>query len=93
MSINFVIGPPCSGKSYFIENTFSKNSIIIDIWDYQKDLPYFNVENIIESYELAKKNLIEAIKNNPDKQIIFEHTLLKAIRRKLYLDAIRKRRN
>jgi len=89
MSINFVIGPPCGGKSYFIKNTFSKDSIIIDIWDYQKDLPYFNVENVTESYELAKKNLIEVIKNNPDKQIIFEHTLLKAIRRKLYLDAIR----
>ena len=89
MSINFVIGPPCSGKSYFIENTFSKDSIIIDLWDYQKDLPYFNVENITESYELAKKDLIRKIQNNPDKQIIFEHTLLKSIRRKPYLDAIR----
>ena len=89
MSINFVIGPPCGGKSYFIKNTFPKDSIIIDIWDYQKDLFYFTPTNIMESYELAKKDLIKAIKNNPKKTIVFEHTLLRAIRRKVYIDAIK----
>ena len=89
MSINFVIGPPCSGKSYFIKNTFSKDAIIIDLWDYQKDLFYFNISNVTESYELVKKDLIRSIKNNPEKQIIFEHTLLKKERRKVYIDAVK----
>lgn len=84
--INFVIGPPCAGKSTFIKATFS-DAIVIDLWDYQKD-DFVTIENIMRSYEMAKKALIEAIKTN-NKQIVFEHTLLKAKRRKPYIEAIR----
>ena len=45
-------------------------------------------EVVAKSYELIKDDMIECIKNKED--FIMEHTLLKAIRRKYYIDEIRK---
>lgn len=85
--ITIVMGIAAAGKSYFIKNNFS-NDKIIDLWDFQKDLFYYSYENILKSYEQAKDAFIEAIKNNED--VVLEHTLLKAKRRKYYIDEIRR---
>lgn len=87
--INFVIGPAVSGKSTFIKNTF-KNCKVVDLWDFQKDLDFFTIENILDSYKKTEEELIRQITASKNKTIILEHTLLRAERRKPYIDAIKK---
>ena len=84
--INFVIGPPCAGKSTFIKSTFP-NATIIDLWDFQKNT-VCNIVTILESYEKVKEALINAIKSD-DSLIVLEHTLLRAERRVPYIEAIK----
>lgn len=89
MSVMFVIGPSCSGKSTYIENRYP-NIKKIDLYDYQKHLferKFFSIPDILKSYEDCKIAIIEAVKNNED--IVVEHTLSKASKRKEYIDAIR----
>lgn len=86
-NIKIVMGPACAGKSYFIKENFP-TATVIDLYDYQKTRPYLNSEGIMESYEECKNALVEAIKENKE-EIVLEHTLLKAKRRKVYIDAIR----
>lgn len=88
MAINFVIGPPCAGKSHFIKNVF-KDAVVVDLWEFQKDIPVFTRENLAESYTNTLNALTEAIEDNPDSEIVLEHTLLKAIRRQPYIEAVR----
>jgi len=80
----FVIGLPCSGKSTFIQNNFS-DFYKIDLFDYQENIPR-TVEGVWTSYENCKDALIEALLNHEN--IVFEHTLFKAIRREYYIQAI-----
>ena len=87
MAIIFVSGPPCSGKSTFIEENF-KNRKIIDLYDFQKDLLHITYETIWKSYVDCMEAIKTAIQNN--EEIVVEHTLLKEIRRKYYIDEIRK---
>lgn len=82
--IKIVMGIPCSGKSYFIEKNFP-NIKKIDLYDYQKELSY---DKIWDSYVAVKDEIIKCIKNKED--FIVEHTLLRAERRKYYIDEIRK---
>lgn len=84
MRITFVMGLPASGKSTYIKNNF-KDTKVIDLYDFQKNS--FTFEDIWKSYMDCKDALIEAIKNGED--VVMEHTLLKGIRRKIYIDAIR----
>ena len=86
MQITFVIGPACAGKSTYIKNNFSDFKVI-DLYDFQKDYAFLGYNECVESYEKCKDALIEAIKNNEN--VVMEHTLLKAIRRKVYIDAVK----
>ena len=86
MAIKIVMGPSCAGKSHFIKETFP-NSKVIDLWDFQKDYHFVSYDIIMKSYIDTKNALIEAIKNKED--VVLEHTLLKAIRREMYVKAIK----
>ena len=89
MSVIFVMGPSCAGKSTFIANRYP-NLRKIDLYDYQSYLferKFYTIDDILKSYEDCKRDVVEAVKNNED--IVLEHTMLKAIRRKEYIDAIR----
>ena len=86
MKIIFVIGPACAGKSTYIKNNFSDFEKI-DLYDFQKDYPFLGYEEVVESYDKCKDALIEAIKSN--KNVVMEHTLLRAIRREVYIDAVK----
>jgi len=83
MKIVFVIGPACSGKSTYIKNNYHDYNVI-DLYDFQKGHQY---ATILDSYEKCKEALIESIKEGKD--TVMEHTLLREIRRKPYIDAIR----
>ena len=89
MPISFVIGPPAAGKSHFIRENF-KDAVIIDLWDFQKDYQGFTEEIVIKTYEEAKNALLKAIRENLGKDIVFEHPLMKAKRRKPYIEAVKK---
>ena len=82
--IKIVMGLPCAGKSTFIENNF-EGIKKIDLYDYQTNI--MRQDEVWKSYEDVKDEIIKRIKNNED--FVVEHTLLKAIRRKYYIDAIR----
>ena len=82
--ITIVMGPPCAGKSTFIKKNFP-DAKVIDLFDYQKDC--FTKEDVWHSYEVCAEELQKAIKENED--VVLEHTLLRAIRRKYYIDKIR----
>ena len=85
--VNFVIGPPCAGKSTFIKSTFH-GAKIVDLWDYQKDLKFVNVDELLKTYEFAKEALLEAIADE-EECVVFEHTLYKAARRAPYIEAVK----
>ena len=86
MAVNIVMGPPCSGKSTFIKNTFP-DATVIDLFDFQKNKPFATVESVMESYIEAKDALVAVLKEN--KKVVLEHTLLRAIRREIYVNAIK----
>ena len=58
MVVHFVIGPACSGKSYFIEQMFPKAEKI-DLLDFQTTR--MTVEDVVESYENMRKKLAEKL--------------------------------
>lgn len=84
MKITFVMGIACSGKSTYISENF-KDRKIIDLYDFQENK--FTYQEIYNSYIETENALIKAIKNGED--VVLEHTLLKGIRRKMYIDAVR----
>lgn len=85
--IIFVAGYPCSGKSTFINENF-KDAKVIDVYDFQKDKKCLSYYDVIKSYEQAADELLNACHNN--KTVVFEHTLLKSIRRKEYVYFLRR---
>jgi predicted kinase len=86
MKITFVIGPAGAGKSTYIKKKFP-NRTIIDLYDYQQKYQYLNSQTVLQSYEDCKEGLKEALRRNED--VVLEHTLLRAIRRNMYIDAVR----
>ena len=86
--IIFVIGPACSGKSYFIKHMYP-DAVVVDLLKYQMKYPVMCPETVLESYEDCKKALVRAAKNHPDKTIVLEHTMLRRERRKSYIDAVK----
>ena len=86
MSIIIVAGPACAGKSTFIKENFPDREVV-DLFDFQENLGLITVRTVLDSYAHCKDALIEKIKEG--KPVVLEHTLLKAIRRKYYIDAIR----
>ena len=89
MPILIVMGPACSGKSYFIKNNY-QNATVIDLYDFQRR-GFSCVEDIWKSYVECAEALKNAIKENEGKNqlIVLEHTLLKKIRREWYMSQIR----
>lgn len=83
--IVFVMGPSCGGKSTFIKKNFP-NFKKIDLYDFEIENG-FSVEAIMQAYEECKNALIDAIKNGEN--VVMEHTLLKAIRREVYIKAVK----
>lgn len=86
MRITFVMGMACAGKSTYIKEHFP-NTTVIDLYDFQKNKKFLGYDEIATSYEECKDAVLKAIKRGED--VVMEHTLLKAIRRKPYIDAIR----
>ena len=89
MSITFVMGPMGVGKSTYIkENILSKNKdvVVIDLYDYQQN-KILDIDGIWQSYLDCLEDVIKAINDNKD--VVMEHTLLKAIRREFYIEKIR----
>lgn len=83
--IIFVMGPSCAGKSTFIKKNFPDYKKI-DLYDFEIENG-FSVEAIMQAYEECKNALVESIKNKEN--VVMEHTLLKAIRRKVYIEAVK----
>lgn len=86
MRIVFVIGPSCAGKSTYIKNHFD-NYEVVDLYDFQRDFKVITLDTILQSYEQCKSALINCIKQ--EKDVVLEHTLLRAERRKPYIDAVK----
>lgn len=80
-SIIFVIGPACSGKTHYIKTHFPDYKVV-NLFDYQQSRPF----DIMQSYEDCLNGLKDAVRNND--KVILEHTLLKKIRRKPYIEAV-----
>ena len=85
MKIIFVMGPSCAGKSTFIKKNFPDMKVL-DLFEYEERIG-FSIPAIKEAYKQIEKDLVNCVKNNED--IIMEHTLLKAIRREVYIKAIK----
>ncbi|WP_165045514.1 AAA family ATPase [Adlercreutzia sp. ZJ138] len=77
----FVIGPPCSGKLTFIRENLSGYAVI-DLHEIQK-----RSCTIWDSYLICEKELIEALRHH--RKVILRHTLVKARRRPMYINAVR----
>lgn len=86
MSVIIVAGPTCAGKSTFIKDHFPQHTVV-DLFDFQKDFKFVNPELVFESYIKCRDALVEALKQG--QEVVLEHTLLKAKRRAMYIDAIR----
>lgn len=81
-----VMGVPGAGKSTFIKEKFSDYKKV-DIWDFQ-DFAFPTQENLYKAFIDCKDTLLDAIQTNEN--VVLEHTLFRAIRRKFYLEEIRK---
>jgi predicted kinase len=78
------MGLSASGKSTYIEKHFP-NTTVVDLYDFQQNA--YTLEAIKQSYEDCKNKLIEVLKEGKD--VVLEHTMYRAIRRKIYIDAVR----
>ena len=82
--IVFVMGLPFYGKSHYIKVHFSDYKVL-DIFDYQKDYP-IDIYHTLSSYYQLACELCKSLKDND--HIVIEHTLVKAKRRKMFIDII-----
>lgn len=97
MTVRIVMGTAFSGKTHFIKENFP-DSLILSVGEYQKKLmavhgktgfmPIGEYRNILQSAnDQIKKDMLELLAEGKD--VIMEHTLYKAARRKEYLQAFR----
>lgn len=86
MKVTFVIGVAGAGKSTFIKNNFDKDTAIINLYNYQKNM-LLTFKNLQKSYEDCMEDLKKACKEGKD--VVLEHTLLKKMRRLPYIQAVR----
>jgi len=84
--ITIVMGISCSGKSTYINKYYSDREKF-DIFEYQTKQALHTLEDVFKYHEDCQNDFINAIKEGKD--VILEHTLLKKIRRTVYLNAIR----
>lgn len=88
-----MIGPATSGKSTFIENTPALAKLkLIDIWDYQ-GWWCVTLKDVLKSYVKHRRAALKYIEGNPDTDLVVEHTLLRAVRRKYYVPKFNKTHN
>ncbi|HQO41651.1 MAG TPA: AAA family ATPase [Bacillota bacterium] len=96
MTIRIVMGTALSGKTHFIKENFP-DSLILSVGEYQRKLmaerkkglmPLGEYRNIIQlANDQIKKDMLELLAQGKD--VILEHTLYKAARRKEYVEAFR----
>lgn len=96
-TLRFVIGPPASGKSWFVRNRLAAEdpgAVLLDTYSYQKDLRKDGPMGYGDAFRClyqANARILEDIlvAVRQGKNVIVEHTLYKMKRRLVYLDAIR----
>lgn len=81
-----VMGPSCTGKSYFINEKFN-GLPCADLKAEQIKLGPNTYENVVKSYDNVLIDAIEKLKEND--VVVLEHTLLKQMRRPMYIDGLR----
>ena len=97
MTVKIVMGTALSGKTHFIKENFPESEIL-SVGEYQKrimgemDVPkylpmYKHIEILQKANDQIKNDMVERL--SQDKDVIMEHTLFKAMRRKEYLEAFR----
>ncbi len=97
MTVKIVMGTALSGKTYFIKGNFPESEIM-SVGEYQKrimsemDGPEYlpmnkHIEILQKANDQIKSDMLERL--SQDKDVIMEHTLFKAMRRKEYLEAFR----
>ena len=100
MEIVIVMGTTASGKSHFIKKKFPDYRCF-DILKYQNKMEeaegnadMIGLSRYITMLQKANEQIIEdvvaAVKDNRDTNIVIEHTLFKAIRRITFINALRK---
>jgi predicted kinase len=97
MTVKIVMGTALSGKTYFIKENFPESEIL-SVGEYQKrimnemDVPKYlpmhkHIEILQKANDQIKNDMVERLSQYKD--VIMEHTLFKAMRRKEYLEAFR----
>ncbi|MBQ4284615.1 MAG: AAA family ATPase [Lachnospira sp.] len=97
MPIKIVMGTAASGKSHFIKTHFPEYEHL-DVLDYQNEVKkkYGDLDSVdFETYRMAlaeaneriKEDLVKAVSEH--KLVVMEHTLFKAKRRIVYVEALR----
>lgn len=84
--LTIVMGPTCAGKSTYIKEHFPDTDVV-DLMSFQKHIRIITPETVWESYVACANKLKELLAQNKD--VILEHTLLKAARREWYIKQIR----
>ncbi|WP_417123278.1 hypothetical protein [Paraeggerthella sp.] len=79
--VAFVFGPPCSGKLTFVKKHFPHH-FLVDIHEFQ-----MQGMGVWESRCATEDALKEALRNHD--KVVMKHTLMKAKRRPMYIDAVR----
>lgn len=80
------MGPSCAGKSTYIKEHFP-NIEVVDILDFQANLRVATEETVLKTYEEHLNKVKELLSQGKD--VVIEHTLLKAKRRLWYIQQIR----
>ena len=84
--LTIVMGPSCAGKSTYIKEHFP-NTEVVDILDFQANLIVATEETVLKTYEEHLNKVKELLSQGKD--VVIEHTLLKAKRRLWYIQQIR----
>lgn len=96
MQVVFVMGPQHAGKTTYVRESFDPRHrddvTYVDILAVQSELQTpSTVEEIKRSYDVAAERLAEACEahRGTDHTVVFEHTLLRGMRRPQFIDAAR----
>ena len=84
----FLIGPPNSGKSHFARSYLGGHEIV-DLYDFQKGRALSSLEDVMEAYAQCRDAFVEALNKRGMCAPVLEHTLMKAKRRPMYIEAVR----
>ena len=84
----FLIGPPNSGKSHFARSYLSGHEIV-DLYDFQKGRALSSLTDIMETYAQCRDAFVTALNKRGACAPVLEHTLMKAKRRPMYIEAVR----